>query len=68
MILNTDMLIYIPKVKLIINKSIINGSQPIILDSKKNSLTTPSGKIKEIINPKAELIIAPQIINRSIKW
>ena len=62
MILSVDILIYKPIVKLIIYKSTTNGSQPIVLNNKKKSLTTPTGKIYERIKLNEELIKTPQII------
>jgi len=64
MILSVDILIYKPIVKLIIYKSTTNGSQPIVLNNKKKSLTTPTGKIYERIKLNEELIKTPQIITK----
>ena len=66
-ILNTDIFIYNPTVKLKINKSTKNGDHPSILDNKKKSFTTPLGKRYEIINPNDELIKAPHKIINKIK-
>ena len=66
-ILSVDIFTFKPIVKLIIYKSITNGFHPTVLNNRKKSLTTPTGKIYERNKLNEELIKAPQTIIKKTK-